>query len=126
MFEIDLTPIIEMVAAVVTPILSVLAMWLVTSLAKKAGLDIEAKHREALDGAIAYGIDNAVAWAVQRGKTRAHIATDNELLAGVVNYVATSVPDALRKFGVTEARLKEMIIARLGYDMEMDATQATP
>lgn len=79
----------------------------------KFGLDIEARHREALQSALT----NAAGTVIMKiGDVAgvAHFDAKNAAVAEGVSYVLASVPDALRYFGLTEAKLREMIEAKTG------------
>jgi hypothetical protein len=67
-------------------------------LRKRTGIDIEAKHRDALQSALL----NGVLYAVQKAGWVQGQPTD-KLLSFARGYVQGSVPDALKKFGIDAA-----------------------
>src|SRR5687767_1420717 len=74
--------------------------YLATSLKAKLGIDIEAKHREALQAALT----NAAGLVINRagGMVGAiRLPTQNPLILEGVDYVVKSAPDALKHFGIT-------------------------
>lgn len=87
----------EILIILVTAIAPILAAMLVAALTKwmqKMGIDIEAKNRDALQSALA----NAAMVAVKGGSTRQG-----------VEYVKSSVPDAVKSFGLDDAQIKDLI-----------------
>lgn len=67
-------------------------------LKQKTGIDIEAKHREALQSALM----NGILFALQRAGWVQGQPTER-LLAAARGYVESSVPEALAKFGIDAA-----------------------
>lgn len=67
-------------------------------LKQKTGIDIEARHREALQSALM----NGVLFALQRAGW-VHGQPTDKLLTMARSYVETSVPEALTKFGIDAA-----------------------
>lgn len=71
----------------------------------------EEKVAKALQDAIKYGVQ----YANQRAKEEKIVVEfDNEFIANAATYVKDSVPDALKRFGITDERLADMVRARLG------------
>jgi hypothetical protein len=81
-------------------ILTALAGWAATELHRRTGITIEAGHRQALQSALLNGILFALQRAgwVQGQPLSSSILPD--LLPSARNYVESSVPDALKKFGI--------------------------
>lgn len=101
--------LIQLIAGVVT----LLGGWVVNLLRVRIGLDIEARHRDALQTALT----NAAGLAINRlGGAASGIRVDvrNAALAEAVTYVLKGTPDALRYFGLTEDRLRLMVAAKVG------------
>lgn len=67
-------------------------------LKQKTGIDVEARHREALQSALM----NGVLFALQRAGWVQGQPTD-KLLTAARSYVESSVPDALKQFGIDAA-----------------------
>ena len=104
-----LKPYIE---AALMPVVAAVAGWLVYRFERFTGVEIDAKNREALQSAM----DVAVAWAINRLGDKARAASleaRHELIAMAADYVRRSTPDALAYFGISAARLAEMVEARL-------------
>jgi hypothetical protein len=94
-----------------------LAAWLFKLLREKLGIDIEAKHRDALQAALT----NAAGLVINRAGGLAGalaLPNSNPIVQQGVSYVIEATPDALRHFGITpeEARrvLTEKLEAKIG------------
>jgi hypothetical protein len=99
----------ELVGIVVAAILG----WIALLAKSKFGIDIEARHREALQSAL----ENAAGLAVgklDRYLGEVKIDVKNPALAEGVEYVLASVPDALKYFGLTPERIRMMLLAKIG------------
>jgi hypothetical protein len=82
-FIAALTPhLLELIAAIATIIIG----WLAARARARWGIEIEARHREALHSALMTGVRHALARGLQEQDAVAKAAVD---------YVKTSVPDAL-------------------------------
>lgn len=93
-----LAPIISVLIAILVPAFATaLVRWF-----QKLGLDIEAQHRDALQSALT----NAALIALARGSR-------NGATAAAVNYVRKSVPDAVKQFGLDDARILELVKPRI-------------
>jgi hypothetical protein len=76
------------------------------------GMEIEARHREALQSALT----NAARLALDRGAAHAgemRIPIGNAVLETGVDYVLKSVPDAVKHFGLSPERVAELIRPKL-------------
>jgi len=71
----------------------------------------EDKVREAVENAIYYGVNFAVDKAKESGALA--VKTDNKFVLTALEYVKESVPQALTRFGITDARLADMVRARI-------------
>ncbi len=89
--------------------LSLLLTALIGSAAQTAkqrwGLDIEARHREALHSALMSGIRAAVEDGPGAGK--------NVLVEQAVTYARESVPDAIARLRPSEAVLRRLVMGKL-------------
>lgn len=72
---------------------------------KRWGLDIEARHREALHSALMSGIRAAVEDGPGAGK--------NVLVEQAVTYARESVPDAIARLRPSEAVLRRLVMGKL-------------
>ena len=100
-FITALTPhLLELLAAILTLIIG----WLAAQARARWGVEIEARHREALHSALMTGVRHALARGVH----------DQAAVAEVeVNYVRTSVPDALRALRPGPQQLVDVANAKL-------------
>jgi len=87
--------LLELIAALATAIIG----WLAAQVKARWGLEIEARHREALHSALMTGVMHALSEGVQG---RAAIAK------ATVDYVHTSVPDALAALKPQPDQLTDM------------------
>lgn len=115
-----LAPWTEMLVGAVSVLVSAFLGWIATKINAKTGIDIEARHREALQTALV----NAAGLAIAKlGGKVTGIAFDvrSPAIRHGVEYVARAVPDAVAKFGLGPDRLAEMLVAKIGL-----ATAPTP
>lgn len=117
MFEFFQEQIIGQVLAVVIPIIvTALLGWAAILYARITGKELEAKHREALQMALTNGVN----WAVQQilnGKLSKDgtvpEASKQAVVAKAQQYVTSSVPDAVRKFQISQPTMEKLIEAKL-------------
>jgi hypothetical protein len=112
-FEV-IRPFLVEVASV---FISAVVLWLATTMKSKLNIDIEAKHREALQAALT----NAAGLVINRAGGMASalaLPGRNPLIIEGVDYVVKSAPDALKHFGITPeaagAVLTEKLEAKIG------------
>lgn len=117
MFQFFQDQIVGQILAVVIPIIvTALLGWAAVLYARITGKELEAKHREALQSALT----NGISWAIQQvlnGKlnkdgTVPESAKD-QVIAKAQQYVTTSVPDAVRKFQITQPTMEKLVTAKL-------------
>lgn len=113
MFEI-VRPFLVEIASVV---ISGAVLWLVGTVKAKFNIEIDARHRDALQAALT----NAAGLVINRAGGMAGalaLPTQNPLIIEGVDYVVKSVPDALDHFGITPgaagAILAEKLEAKIG------------
>lgn len=94
-----LTPLILQGAAA---LLTILLAWATLTLKRKLGLDIEARHREALHSAIMSGVQAAL-----DGTPPAKIIED------AVVYARRSVPDAIAALSAPDSVLRKLAEAKM-------------
>lgn len=112
-FEI-VRPFLVEIASVV---ISGAVLWLVGTVKAKFNIEIEARHRDALQAALT----NAAGLVINRAGGMAgalSLPTRNPLIVEGVDYVVKSAPDALKHFGITPeatgAVLTEKLEAKIG------------
>ena len=95
--------IMPQLLAILAALLTAAIGWAATRFAQKTGIDIEARHREALHSALITGPQLAI-----RGKLTGSAAT-----ALTLDCVAKSVPDAIAKLAPSQAVLADLAQAKL-------------
>ena len=98
---------------------TILIAWAAKKFSDKTGIDIEAKHREALHSAAMTGINSALAELSAPPDAARVAAVQGQLLDQAAAWVRKSVPDALTHFGLgtdpdSQAKLKKLIEGKLG------------
>ncbi len=109
---------LELAVAILQPIVmsgaSVAAAWFVKRLAdeakKRTGIEVEARHREALHSALETALNVGLQRLAQRGK---EAYGSRAFLTDGLDYVHRSVPDAVQHFGVSDRMLGQMLTAKL-------------
>ena len=110
----DLAPVIDLAAPyLIEAVVALVAVVVLPVLRKWLGLRVEAEHRAALDQALRQGAAWGIAKAREHAKGRADIVVRNAALASAMRYVMDATPDAIRTFGLTPERVKELIEARM-------------
>lgn len=80
-------------------IITALLGWAVNQFTAKTGIEIEAKHREALHSAAL----NGLIWALQKAGWLPGTPMTDQILAHGRAYIESSVPDALKQFRIDPA-----------------------
>lgn len=110
--------LVEAVRPALVEIISVLVgafvLWLASWLRTKFGVEVDARHRDALQAALtnAAGLLIARAGGVDRVLASPQLQASG-LLEGV-EYVVESAPDAMRHFGLEPGDLTEKLRAKIG------------
>lgn len=121
---IDLGPILDQVVMLLAAALLAVGTWAVKKVSDKFGLENDDKIRQYLLSAVERG--------VEFGKHKAEEAVGdadwskvdvkNEMVAYAATYVLTKVPDAVKRFNLTEEGVRDLILAKLGASNETTAT----
>ncbi len=109
--------ILGQVLAVLIPlIVTALLGWIAILYTRVTGKELEAKHRQALQSAL----DNGIRWAINQlldGKLNPDGTVPKDQKAAVIataqQYVTTSVPDAVKKFQITQPTMEKLLTAKL-------------
>lgn len=100
--------LMEMVGLLVAAVIG----WITMRLNRSLGMTIEARHREALQSALMngafYGLNQ-----LDKAASSVTFDTHNKMVAEGVRYVQKSVPDAIKFFGLTPERLRELLEAKI-------------
>lgn len=112
-----LNAVLEALRPVLTEIATILLVaglgYALKLLKEKAGIDIEASRRDALQAALT----NAAGLLVARlgsGALAARLDAASPGVADGVAYVISAAPDAIEHFGLTESEIAEKVVAKLG------------
>jgi len=117
MSEIDFGPIlVEAVIPLLSALLLALGGWAIRWIGTRFKLAADAEIRGYLETALERGVAYGAAKAAEMAAGRARLQVRAAAVAEGAQYVIDAVPDALRHFGVTPARLEAMIEARLPAD----------
>lgn len=129
---VDFSGIVEPLVSGVFAVIGAAIVWL----ARKGVSALESKLDIELDDQLANRLDHALIRAVTYGETKAvemikrhgvkEVDFRSELLAAAAQYATDSVPDALRYFDIDQARLIQMIEARVGVDLDADGFIGKP
>lgn len=113
LFEIVRPFLVEIASVIV----SGAVLWLVGTVKAKFNIEIDARHRDALQAALT----NAAGLVINRAGGMAGalaLPSRNPMIIEGVDYVVKSVPDALKHFGITpeatSAVLAEKLEAKIG------------
>lgn len=104
-------------------IVAALIGYVSVTLNRALGINIEAKHRDALQSALINGIGAGIA-KLRAPADNIGIDVKSEVIADGIRYVKGTVPDAIRFFGLTDERLRELLEAKLGLADDFDAVEA--
>ncbi|PZU89088.1 MAG: hypothetical protein DI527_16270 [Chelatococcus sp.] len=114
--KVDVAPIVDgffsYVSAALSAVVALAIGFISARLYSWLGINIEARHREALHSAIMTGANAALARVADLIGGKA-VDVKSTAVAEAVNYVLGAVPDAVKFFGLTEAKLSEMVAAKL-------------
>lgn len=102
----------ESIAAAVTAAIALLVGWVSVVVKNKFNIDIEAKHREALTAFLQRQASSLVAMGEVKLKG-VKIEVQNEALAAAANTALQAIPGAMAFFGLTPAKIQQMILDHL-------------
>jgi hypothetical protein len=113
------------VVAAVGAIISICVALITKYVHDKFGIDIEAKHRDALHSALLTGTTAALSHLGDRVGA-IPIDVRKEVVRDAVLYAEQSVPDALKHFNITPEILAEMIQSKIVLLEQKATPAATP
>lgn len=112
---IDLGPLLTVLLQALGGVVLAVAGWAVWKVQQKFGLENEEKLRntvmEVVERGVTYGKNKANEELNDADWTK--IETKNALVGHAANYVLTKVPDAVKKFKLTEDEVKDLVLAKL-------------
>ncbi len=106
--DVDLTWLNEYILALVGMVTSIAVAVVTVLLKRKFGIDIEANDRQALQSALNNGT-NLLLGRVLPDKIGFRVEVGNATVADAVEYVQKSVPDAIKRFGLSPADIQRML-----------------
>lgn len=112
--EVDFTPLVEIAISLLAMALSTVAAVVGMALKAKFGIEIDTTKEGVLNRAIDRGLEYAENFVLgDDGKLS--VPVNNMMVKWAAEYVIDKVPETLEHFKITEDRLREMILARLGH-----------
>ena len=110
---ISLVPILDIAIQLFGAALMAVGSWAVTMLSKKLKLsndsEVRAYLQDALQRAVSFGVERAR----EQAKDIGTVEVRNEVVADAANYVISKTPDALKKLGISEDSIQDLVRARL-------------
>lgn len=103
-----------MLVEVLTIVLLALGTFAVNKVREKFGIDAESEVAQTLHA----GIDRAVHFAMQKVAERGEpitIKVKNEIVANATKYIVDNFPGTLARFGLTEQRIADLVLAHLPF-----------
>ncbi|WP_395175033.1 inadl protein [Roseibium alexandrii] len=121
---VDFSPVIDQVISGVFAVVSFGVLWLgrqaIGAFQERTGIEIDEQFARRLDDALWKAVDFGRTKAYETAKKRSEINVRNEAIGNALNYAMDAVPDTLNYFDIDQARLVDMIEARLGIDLDED------
>ena len=87
--------------------------WVATIVQRWTGIQIEARHREALHSAAMTGVTKAIA-RVGGSVNGMSLDVRSDVVASAIEWIEASVPDAIAALGVTPEKVAALATAKLG------------
>lgn len=106
----------QVLSYVIPLVVAAILGWLVTLYARVTGKELEAKHREALQSALVNGLNWAIQQVLNGNLNKDGTVPENQKAAVVATaqqYVVSSVPDAVKKFHISQPTMEKLITAKL-------------
>jgi hypothetical protein len=111
---IDLTPLVQALAALVLAALSAATPYFVPLLRRYLRLKLTAAQASVIQTAADVGAQAAYGYIATSAATYRDVTIRNEALAKGVQHVMASAPDALTSLGITPDHVRQMVEARFG------------
>lgn len=114
---IELLPLIEIAISFAVVALGTVGSFVLTKVASRFNVEIDDNMNKRINEAIEFGLKNALE---KVGKERFTVSHKNEIVTAAANYAIQGVPKALNHFGIDEARVRELVEARLSGQLPAD------
>jgi hypothetical protein len=126
--SVDLTPLVQALAALALAALSAMTPYLVPLLRRYLHISLTATQTAAVEAAADAGAKAAYGYIATNGASFRDVTIRNAALASGVQHVVASAPDALTALGITPDHVRAMVEARFGGLLAADPTVsiATP
>ena len=111
---IDLTPLVQMLAALALAALSAAIPYLTPLLYRYLHIRLTATQAAAIQNAANVGAQAAYGYIATNAASYLDVPVRNAAVAKGVQHVLASTPDALAALGVTPDHVRQMVDARLG------------
>ena len=111
---IDFGPALQALAPLALMVVTASIPYAVALAERFLKLNLNSKQVAVITQACDKGAEAAYGFMAGQGATLAHISIKNAAVAQGVNHVLASVPDALKKLGITPDQVERMVEARLG------------
>lgn len=108
-----IAPWADMIVSTVAVLIGALVTWITALISRKTGIEIEARHREALQSALTNGA-GLVLSKITVPLSNLSMDVKSPLVKIGVEYVLNAAPDAVKKFGLSPDELAEKLVAKLG------------
>lgn len=119
---IDLTPLVQALAALALAALSALAPYLAPLLRRYLHVQLTATQAATVQAAAAAGAQAAYGYIATNTGNFRDVTIRNAALAKGVQHVMASTPDALAALGITPDHVQQMVEARFGGLLAADPT----
>ena len=110
---VDPSPILEVLIELLAAGLMAFGTWAIARLSTKLKLSSDSEVRKYLQDALERGVSFAVGVASEKAKDVSEIQVRNEMVRDAANYVIAKTPDALKRLGVTDEAVRDLVRARL-------------
>lgn len=114
MTTIDFGPAIAALAPLALAAVTAAVPYLIVLFQKHTSIKLTEQQVQVITDACDRGAELMYGRIVSAGATAAHVAIRSGALAAGVNHVLASVPDALKKLGITPDQVERMVEARFG------------
>jgi hypothetical protein len=112
--DIDLTPVVQALAALALAALTALAPYLVSLLSSHLRVRLTTTQAAAIQSAADVGAKAAYGYLAAHAASYRDVTIRNAALAKGVQHVIASTPQALAALGISEDHVRHMVEARFG------------
>ena len=120
--SVDLTPLVQALAALALAALSAMTPYLALLMRRYLHISLTATQAAAVEAAANAGAKAAYGYIATNGASFRDVAIRNAALASGVQHAVASVPDELSALGITPDHVRAMVEARFGGLLAADPT----